>query len=220
MNTKEKIYNTAKRLYLENGFEATPNTMIAKEAGVNLGLVTYYYKTKDIIASDMLNQNYDTLYRHLYSYLPVYDDMLMLVAFHRLHIHLTEIDPDYDRFIYEMNKQDLIEKATKDGNLVDIFARLVNTNDHIAQKKDLFLDIALSIYFGGYRALTMNQFEKTLHISKDELFQLCMHTMMASLELDYESPSFRSVMRTAEAIVHKLLDEHPDLKRTASYLYI
>ncbi|MFA0815109.1 MAG: TetR/AcrR family transcriptional regulator [Anaerofustis sp.] len=220
MNTREKIYNTAKRLYLENGFESTPNTMVAKQAGVNLGLVTYYYKTKDMIASDMLNHNYETLYKYLYAYLPVYDDMLMLVAFHRLHIKLTELDPDYDRFIYEMNKLDLVEKATRNGNLIDIFARIVNANDHIPQNKDTFLDIALSIYFGGYRALTIKQYEKMLQLTKDELFHLCMRTMMTCLDLDFESPAYYSVTRTADAIVHKLLSDHPDLKRTANYLYI
>lgn len=112
MNTRDKIYNTAKRLYLENGYANTPNTMIAKEAGVNLGLVTYYFKTKDLIASDMLNNNYETLYSHLLKYLPPDDELLQLITFFKLHFKLAGIDPHYDRFIYEMNKFDLLEKAT------------------------------------------------------------------------------------------------------------
>jgi|GEM_PF-3527708 len=89
ITAKEKIYNTAKQLYLENGFENTPITLIAKEAGVTLGLVTYYYKTKDIIASDMLNLNFETLYAHLIKYLPENDGLLQFVAFNQLHFKLV-----------------------------------------------------------------------------------------------------------------------------------
>ncbi len=221
MNTRDKIYNTAKRLYLENGYANTPNTMIAKEAGVNLGLVTYYFKTKDIIASDMLNNNYETLYSHLLQYLPTDDELLQLITFFKLHFKLTEIDPHYDRFIYEMNKYDLLEKATRDGNLYELYKTIVGQNSQIdVTEKNLALDCAVTASFGVIRALTMKQYEKEIPISKEQIFDLCVNQMFYSLKIDYNHLLFKSLISSANCTVDRLLDEYPQLKEVKNYLYI
>ncbi len=41
------ILDTALKLFVENGFHATPTSMIAKEAGVANGTLFHYYPTKD-----------------------------------------------------------------------------------------------------------------------------------------------------------------------------
>ncbi|MBU4542028.1 TetR/AcrR family transcriptional regulator [uncultured Acetobacterium sp.] len=221
MNTRDKIYNAAKRLYLENGYANTPNTLIAKEAGVNLGLVTYYFKTKDIIASDMLNNNYETLYSHLLKYLPTNDELLQLITFFKLHFQLTGIDPHYDRFIYEMNKFDLLEKATRDGNLYSLYQTLVNQNDQIDEsEKELLCSCAVTASFGVIRALTMKQYEKEILISKDEIFDLCINQMFYSLKIDYQSLLLKSLISSANCTVDRLLEEYPQLKEVKNYLYI
>lgn len=221
MNTRDKIYNTAKRLYLENGYANTPNTMIAKEAGVNLGLVTYYFKTKDIIASDMLNNNYETLYSHLLKYLPTDDELLQLITFFKLHFKLTGIDPHYDRFIYEMNKFDLLEKATRDGNLYELYKTLVAQNNQIASSdKGLTLDCAVTASFGVIRALTMKQYEKEIQISKEEIFDLCINQMFYSLKIDSNHLLIKSLISSANCTIDRLLEEYPQLTQVKNYLYI
>jgi AcrR family transcriptional regulator len=221
MNTRDKIYNTAKRLYLENGYENTPNTLIAKEAGVNLGLVTYYFKTKDIIASDMLNNNYETLYSHLLKYLPTDDELLQLITFFKLHFKLTEIDAHYDRFIYEMNKFDLLEKATRDGNLYELYKTLVKQNKQIkTADKELLCDCAVAASFGVIRALTMKQYEKEIPLTKEELFDLCINQMFYSLKFDYNSLFLKSLLSSANCTIDRLLEEYPQLKEVKNYLYI
>lgn len=221
MNTRDKIYNTAKRLYLENGYANTPNTMIAKEAGVNLGLVTYYFKTKDIIASDMLNYNYETLYSHLLKYLPTDDELLQLITFFKLHFKLTGIDPHYDRFIYEMNKFDLLEKATRDGNLYELYKTLVAQNNQIASSdKGLTLDCAVTASFGVIRALTMKQYEKEIQISKEEIFDLCINQMFYSLKIDSNHLLIKSLISSANYTIDRLLEEYPQLTQVKNYLYI
>jgi len=221
MNTRDKIYNTAKRLYLENGYANTPNTMIAKEAGVNLGLVTYYFKTKDLIASDMLNNNYETLYSHLLKFLPTDDELLQLITFFKLHFKLTGIDPHYDRFIYEMNKFDLLEKATRDGNLYTLYQTLVNLNDQIGlSEKDRLCDYAVTTSFGVIRALTMKQYEKEIDLTKEELFNLCINQMLYSLKIDYNHLLLKSLISSANCTIDRLLEEYPQLKEVKNYLYI
>lgn len=50
IESKRKIYETAKGLFYEYGFENTSVDAIAKKAGVPKGLVTYYYKKKEMLA--------------------------------------------------------------------------------------------------------------------------------------------------------------------------
>lgn len=221
MNTKEKILNTAKRLYLENGFENTPNTLIAKEAGVNLGLVTYYYKTKDLIASEMLNNNYETLYSHILEYLPEGDELLLLITFSKLHYILTDVDERYDHFMYEMNKLDLLEKATRDGNLINLYRAIIDKNDHIKDSdKDKSFECAVATSFGVTRSLTMRQFEKKIHLTKEELFILILNQMLYSMDIDGNNILFKSLINSASCIVNQLLDDYPELRKVSNYLYI
>jgi AcrR family transcriptional regulator len=44
---QREILNTALKLFVENGFHATPTSMIAKQAGVANGTLFHYYPTKD-----------------------------------------------------------------------------------------------------------------------------------------------------------------------------
>lgn len=44
--TMEKIRDAAQRLFVQQGFSATTTRDIAKEAGINLALVNYYYGSK------------------------------------------------------------------------------------------------------------------------------------------------------------------------------
>ena len=47
MDKQELILVTALRLFVENGFHATPTSKIAKEAGVANGTLFHYYSTKE-----------------------------------------------------------------------------------------------------------------------------------------------------------------------------
>lgn len=220
MNTKDKIYNTAKRLYLENGYAKTPNTLIAREAGVNLGLVTYYFKTKDAIASAMLNDNYEILYEHVEKFLTTSDELLKLIAFSRLHYELCRLDRHYDRFMYEMNKLDLLEKATRDGNLYSLYETLVDKNEQIAAAdKKRFCDSAVTAAFGASRALTMKQFEHRIDLTKDELFKMFINHSLYFLKIDYNELLLDSLMSSAAFTIDRLFEAYPKLKQVKNYLY-
>src|SRR5579872_5163946 len=46
-STEEKIMQAAKKLFTQNGFAATRTRDIAKEAGINLALLNYYFRSKE-----------------------------------------------------------------------------------------------------------------------------------------------------------------------------
>ncbi len=54
MNTREKILETAERLFAERGFEATSLRHITTEAGVNLAAVNYHFGSKEGLLREVL----------------------------------------------------------------------------------------------------------------------------------------------------------------------
>lgn len=54
MSKKDQIYKTALRLFNQNGFEKTPTSLLAKEAGVSTGTLFHYFSTK----KDLINRLY------------------------------------------------------------------------------------------------------------------------------------------------------------------
>ncbi|MEG2285928.1 MAG: TetR/AcrR family transcriptional regulator, partial [Eubacterium sp.] len=62
--TKQNIINAAKQLFYENGYNKTGIQDIADFADVKLGTITYYFKKKD----DMISDIYNTFFMELYDY--------------------------------------------------------------------------------------------------------------------------------------------------------
>lgn len=54
MNKKEQIFNTALKLFNQYGFDKTPTSQIAKEAGVATGTLFHFFSTKE----DLINSLY------------------------------------------------------------------------------------------------------------------------------------------------------------------
>ena len=52
--TRALLLDTAERLFALQGYDATGVRQIADEAGVNLGAIHYYWRTKDMLCRDAL----------------------------------------------------------------------------------------------------------------------------------------------------------------------
>lgn len=48
-DTEQKIKEAAKKIFLEQGYEGAKIRQIADEAGVNLAMVNYYFRSKDLL---------------------------------------------------------------------------------------------------------------------------------------------------------------------------
>ena len=57
--TKNKLIEVGTRLFFEKGFDGTSIRNIADETGCEVGLFYYYYKTKDDLFSDILDQFFE-----------------------------------------------------------------------------------------------------------------------------------------------------------------
>jgi AcrR family transcriptional regulator len=58
LSTEEKIMQAAKKLFTQNGFAATRTRDIAKEAGINLALLNYYFRSKEKLFDIVMAQNF------------------------------------------------------------------------------------------------------------------------------------------------------------------
>ena len=56
MTTKDKILETARVLFMKEGLEGVRMQMVADNAGVNKGLLHYYYKSKDKLFTAVFNK--------------------------------------------------------------------------------------------------------------------------------------------------------------------
>lgn len=72
--TKQNIINTAKILFYEGGYNKTGIQDIADRADVKLGTITYYYKKKD----DMITDIYNVFFLALYDYVSSVSENLNL----------------------------------------------------------------------------------------------------------------------------------------------
>jgi AcrR family transcriptional regulator len=57
LSTEEKIKAAAKKLFTQKGFAATKTRDIAEEAGINLALLNYYFRSKEKLFEMVMKEN-------------------------------------------------------------------------------------------------------------------------------------------------------------------
>jgi len=57
LTTEQKIIHAARKLFTMKGYEATKTRDIAKEAGINLALLNYYFRSKEKLFEIIMQEN-------------------------------------------------------------------------------------------------------------------------------------------------------------------
>lgn len=70
-STEEKIKNAARRIFQQKGFAGTRTRDIAEEAGINLALLNYYFRSKERLFDLIMTESLEQFFRSLRS---VFDD--------------------------------------------------------------------------------------------------------------------------------------------------
>ena len=55
-DSKSKILNASAELFVKNGYDGTSVRQIAKGAGVNIAMISYYFKSKEGVLVDLINE--------------------------------------------------------------------------------------------------------------------------------------------------------------------
>ncbi len=78
-----KIVAAARELFLEKGYKSVTTRQIAERAGVNLGLIPYYFETKDKLASLICREIKNETYREILRMVDLHE----LPAAERLYVY-------------------------------------------------------------------------------------------------------------------------------------
>lgn len=106
--SKMLLYNSAKALFYEKGYNSTSVRDIVTHANSKLGLFTYYFEGKDALAVTVFNEFAATLKKAVHEvveahYPGIYDDYLFQHIFeHRCSQYLYILDPQITLFFNEL----------------------------------------------------------------------------------------------------------------------
>ena len=62
LSTEEKIIAAARKLFTQKGFSATKTRDIAEEAGINLALLNYYFRSKQNLFQIIIEEKFNQLF--------------------------------------------------------------------------------------------------------------------------------------------------------------
>lgn len=116
MNEKrQQILEAALKLFVNNGFHATPTTQIAKEAGVATGTLFHYFKTKEELINTLYLETKEELTRELSANVDEQASIkgkLRQLFFNAIHWALAY--PNQQAFYYQYSYSPFISQITKE----------------------------------------------------------------------------------------------------------
>jgi len=136
-DTKKKILNTAKELFIEKGFAATTMRDISSRANINKGLLHYYFQSKQMLFVNVMQMTTFELFPKVDSILHLnvsFSEKLELII--DVYIEFLLKNPRLPAFIInELNSNtdlfvDIIMQA-------DIYNRILNIASLIIDEKEL-----------------------------------------------------------------------------------
>jgi AcrR family transcriptional regulator len=100
-STEEKILSAGKKIFTQKGFNATKIRDIASEAGINLSLVNYYFRSKEKLFERIMTENVNTLFEMVgpvlnNEHLTLKEKITFIVEHY---IDLLLENPDFSKFI-------------------------------------------------------------------------------------------------------------------------
>ena len=99
LNLKQKIYETAKRLFFEEGYEVGLR-YIAEAADVPQDLIIHYFKSKKNLAIEVYKEDHQILSTYLkYVIDPDQDIFLYIISFENLAMRITNNNPQKELFL-------------------------------------------------------------------------------------------------------------------------
>ena len=109
MQTKQKIYEVSKKLFLEIGYLEVTNKQIAEGAGVTHGLIRYYFKDKKNIALTILRENYEIVASYLRQFADDnHDPFLFFVTMDHLLNRIKQKDHKLKTFLCDVSQSNIL----------------------------------------------------------------------------------------------------------------
>lgn len=106
LQTEEKIKEAARKIFQEKGFEGAKTRDIAKEAGINLALMNYYFRSKKALFEIIMFETIQEFFQMVFMILNQPNTSLLdkIEAFVDTYIETLKKNPDVPLFIFSCIK--------------------------------------------------------------------------------------------------------------------
>ena len=131
--TEQKIKEAARKVFVKKGFDAARTRDIAEEAGVNLALINYYYRSKEFLFDKIILESIDAFRNSLYAMMndpatSIYEKIRLVVE---NYYSMFEQNPELPMFIFhelenknekiinEINPRGIIHESVFEKQLIE-----------------------------------------------------------------------------------------------------
>ena len=199
-NTKQKIYETAKRLYIEHGYFNISNKRLSEESGINQGLITYYFKSKKNIALAVLTEDYYILSGYLKYFITPEDDPLIYIV----------------TFMNVM-QEDLLEEFAFINQKTE-YLKLFKKSNCSSKNPATQLKLVLATVYGTQRTI-QRLINESIELSYDEYFRYMIEILLFALRLPVTQDTVDTLIHKSDQATKQLFETYPHLLNEADYLY-
>ena len=131
--TEQKIKEAARKVFVKKGYDAARTRDIAEEAGVNLALINYYYRSKEFLFDKIILESIEAFRNSLYAMMndpatSIYEKIRLVVE---NYYSMFEQNPELPMFIFhelenknekiinEINPRGIIHESVFEKQLIE-----------------------------------------------------------------------------------------------------
>lgn len=181
--TTSVIIAAGRKLFYENGYKATHCTTISKEAGVNPGLIHYYYRTKGNIALQIYSALLSSIRKQMLQLFPEMNKLLKSAVESRIYWYLIAHSEEWKRFICEISMERIpLEISNNDGK-----EYFIDLSDHLPDiMDDNMLILLCTCSIAAQTEMILSYAKGDSSLSEETLADLDVKTMFELLSVPQE----------------------------------
>ncbi len=166
MTTRNNIIHVAKTLFYFNGYKKTTVQKISDLANVNLGLLSYYFKTKKNIVKICFTEYLDKINHFVSDEVDSDDDILLLLVSHRIFFDIIFRNANNLSFYKEIVCNKIIYDVMYDF----VFGKYneINEKENYNLDEDI-IKCLVCVELGGRCKVLTNYFNNLIDTTYDDL---------------------------------------------------
>ncbi|MPW26966.1 TetR family transcriptional regulator [Alkalibaculum sp. M08DMB] len=221
MQTKRKIYEVSKKLFLETGYFKVTNKQIAEMANVTHGMIRYYFKKKENIALTMLRENYQIVSSFLLDFIDNNKDpFLFFITMDNLLNRIKNNDDKLRKFLIDISRENIDYNKTTPMNINPEYSENILKMMHTAGKySETQYRVFVAVIFGAAHSLQY-EMDRALDLTFDEFFNEMVHLYIYMLDLKCDEKRIQSYITQSKNLSEQVWNRYPQLMDTKNYLYM
>ena len=199
MKTRDRILHVSRELFYEKGFIGTYYDEIAKLSSMSPGTLYYYFKSKNVLAGELLDTFNSNLLRDVSEIYGTENDSFCSTLFCEsvIYYRLINENPNFKRFYLELCKSGIINSYTFDTTekLTDTFLSFAkrNMNPYESQMSAICINSVQSGLMSSY-------YDGRLDTSFEQTLKYCLRVLYFLLgeNLDGFERYFEKILKTVD----------------------